>query len=146
VTYLVLRDYVERIGEALLIQLTDMDGNGAVDQARVDKATAYAEAQFNARVLGRYVPPSSPEVTPSWMKTILLDLAIYDLYKDRSEFDEGVWKVRKAAHDDAIKFLTAVNNGTAVLDLAPVEATALSEVASGTIGWSGCVKADPGWR
>lgn len=141
VAYLSKDDYLERLDESLLVQLTDRQGTGEVDDKVLGQATEYATTQFNGRVLGRYVVPAE---VPGWMKTLLLDMAIYHLFKDRSEFDEGVWKVRKVAHDDAIKFLTAVNSGDAILDLpllTPVGGDVQSFTETGTVS----VSARPIW-
>jgi phage gp36-like protein len=103
----------DRIGEAELMAETDHENTGAVNNFRVNQAIDYASGIFDAYVPTAYRRPIS--ATPM-IVSINLDLALYDLWKDKAESDEGRWKVRKAAHDDAIRLLQAIAAGKAKLD------------------------------
>ena len=51
---------------------------------------------------------------------------MFHLYKSRSTSDEGVYKVRKDAHDQAERFLKDLASGKAGLDVPTIEETATS--------------------
>lgn len=118
--YIDLQDLLDELGEDILVQLTDNEGEGEIDQARIAKAIEYAKGAFDALARTRYlIPvPSTPLV-----KSLNLDLAVFHLYKSRSTVDEGVYKIRKNANDDAIKFLTSISQGKAALDVPADEET-----------------------
>ncbi len=126
--YIGNQNIIERIGQAELILLTDNSGANVVDPERVNQAIDYASGVFDAYVPVTYLRPIS--ATPLVL-SINLDLALYDFWKDKAEMDEGKWKVRKVAHDDALKILQAINKGTAVLD-SPLVVVA-GEVAAGSV-------------
>lgn len=127
--YITRQDLLEELGEDLLIQLTDNAGTGVVDEAKVTKAIQHAQGVCDAYLRGRY---SLPVPATPMVKTINIDIAIFHLYK-RIEFDEGVYKVRKTANDDAIKLLTAINQGKAGLDVPATEETIATPATSDRI-------------
>lgn len=118
--YIELQDLLDELGEDVLVQLTDNSGTGNVDVARVAKAIEHAQGVFDAYIRARYsIPvPSTPMV-----KTLNLDLAVFHLMKSRSTMKEGVFEIKKIANDDAIKLLTAINQGKAALDVPAAEET-----------------------
>ena len=128
--YLELQDLLDELGEDTLVQLSDNDETGEINEARVSKAVQYAQGVFDAYARTRYsIPvPSTPMV-----KSINLDLAVFHLYKSRSTIDEGVYKIRKNANDEAIKLLTAINQGKASLDVPAAEETILNPASSDRI-------------
>lgn len=118
-SYINKDDLFDELGEQTLIQLTDNDESGEIDDAKIAKAISHAQGVCDAYLRTRYALPVP--ATPM-VKTINIDIAIFHLYK-RAEFDEGVYKVRKNANDDGIKLLTAINQGKAGLDVPANEET-----------------------
>lgn len=127
--YITKEDIIKRIGAEELRQLTDTDVDGNIDDDRVAQAINYAKGIFDAYVPSSYVKPIA-EATPL-VNSLNFDLAYYDFWKTKGEFDEGKWRVAKAAHDDAIRFLQAVAKGTAMLDI-PVVGPPTSDAATGS--------------
>lgn len=113
-SYITKQDLLEELGEQTLIQLTDNDESGAIDDAKITKAINHAQGVCDAYLRTRY---SLPVPATPMVATINIDIAIFHLYKGRTLSDEGVYKVRKNANDDAIKLLTAINQGKAALDV-----------------------------
>lgn len=119
--YIELQDLLDELGEDTLIQLTDNEGTGEINQNRIDKAIQYAQGVFDAYARARY---SIPVPATPMVKSLNLDMAILHLYKSRSTVTkDSVYEVRKIANDDAIKLLTAINQGKAALDVPAVEET-----------------------
>lgn len=58
------------------------------------------------------------------VKSVNSDIAIFHLYKSRSTVTrDSIYEVKKNANDDAIKLLTAINQGKAALDVPASEET-----------------------
>jgi phage gp36-like protein len=118
--YIELQDLLDELGEDSLMQLTDNDRTGEINEPRVAKAIEYAQGVVDAYLRSRY---SLPVPATPMVKKLCADLAIMHLYTGRASFDDGVYKVRKNASDDAIKLLTAINQGKAALDVPAIEET-----------------------
>ena len=103
--YATKADILELLAESELIGLTDDAGSGLVDDAVVDRAIADADATIDAYCQGRYsVPFAAP--LPPMIRSLSVDLAIYNLYSRRSVAD--VPEVRKDRRKEAVAFLTKV--------------------------------------
>lgn len=118
--YIELQDLLDELGEDVLVQLTDNEGEGEIDEVRVAKAIQYAESVFDAHARARYSIPVP--VTPL-VRSVCLDLAVFHLYKSRSTVKEGVYEIRKQANDDAVKRLLDIASGKAALDVPAAEET-----------------------
>lgn len=99
-------DILDQMDEAALIQLTDDAAAGAVDDDKVAKAIADADATIDSYCQGRYTVPLSP--VPDKVRQLSVDIAIYNLYSRR---DDTAPETRKERHKDAIRFLELVNGG-----------------------------------
>lgn len=121
--YISQQDLLDELGEATLIQLTDnaRPRANAIDETRVSKAIAFAEGTFNAYARTRYTVPVPATVM---VKAVCLDLAIYQLKRDRSSTSDASEKLRKDLYDPHINFLKALQKGTAALDVPATEETA----------------------
>ena len=119
-SYITLDDLRGELGEAKLVQLTDDDNSGEIGAQRVAKAISYAVGTFDSYARTRY---TIPVPVTERVKSTCLDLAIFHLFKARATTDEGVYKVKKNAHDAAINFLKDVQGGKAALDVPSVEET-----------------------
>ena len=118
--YITEADVLKRVGENKLVQLTDNDGSGEVNHDRVAEAIAYAEGTVESYARTRY---SLPLPATQQIKSRCLDLAIFDLYKDRATETDGIYKIRKDQHDAAIGWLKSLQKGEAALDVAAAEET-----------------------
>ncbi|MHB8772964.1 MAG: gp436 family protein [Syntrophales bacterium] len=94
------------ISEATLISLTDDDGVGAVDAAKVTAAIADADATIDSYCQARYSIPLSP--VPAKIAQISVDISVYNLYS-RSDLEMPAG--RKERNKDAIRFLEKVADG-----------------------------------
>lgn len=126
-TYATRQDLIDRFGEGELIQLTDRDGGGVIDDTVLNDALADADDEVNARLAARFTLPLAS--TPRVLVRVAADVARYYLYDDRATD-----QVRRR-YDDAIKLLTGIAQGTVNIGLdddnAPVED------AAGTVEFQG---------
>jgi len=118
--YLELQDLIDELGEYTLVQLTDDEGTGEVNETRVLKAIESAKGTFDAYARSRYSLPVP--VTP-FVKAANLDLAIFHLYKSRTSVPEGVYKVRENAYKEAMQLLKDIQSGKAGLDVPAADET-----------------------
>lgn len=112
--YATLTDLVSRFGEEQLVQLTDRNGSGLIDQNVVDQAIADAGALIDGYLSGRYPVPLSP--APAILVGYACDLARYNLFPDANLEDVNTVRIRQR---DAIKFLELVGQGKLSLGLQP---------------------------
>lgn len=106
-TYATRTDMTSRFAEEELIQLTDRNRLGQIDNVVLDRALADADAEINGYLSTRYTLPLAP--VPTVLLRLAADLARYYLYDDHAP--EQI----KQRYDDAVKFLRAVATGTAQL-------------------------------
>ena len=111
--YCIQDDILDQVDEAVLIQLTDDAGAGAVDADKVTRAIEDADGTIDAYCEGRYTIPLSP--VPDKIRQISVDIAIYNLFSRRGD---AAPEVRKDRHKEAIRFLEAVRDGKARLGAA----------------------------
>jgi phage gp36-like protein len=115
--YCVLADITaKRIPEATLIQLTDDQDTGAVDQTVVDGIIADADELIDGHLRGRYVLPLEP--VPGMVKALSVDIAVYNLYGRRSEYETPKGVAEKYAA--AMKILEKIRKGEIALGTAGV--------------------------
>ncbi len=111
--YCTLDDIKKLLPEDSLLQLTDDEGLGAVNQTRVDEAVAQADAEIDSCIGGRYGVPLS--TVPGVVKKLSVDIAIYNLYSRRVE---EMPEVRKDRHRNAVSQLKDIAKGTVSLGVA----------------------------
>jgi phage gp36-like protein len=99
--YATLQHLVERFGQQELLELTDEDGSGVIDEVRVGRALSDADAEINSYLAGRYTLPlaqSSDELV-----RLACDVARYRLYDNRAtdqvkeRYDGAIAKLRDIA-------------------------------------------------
>jgi phage gp36-like protein len=129
-SYINLQDLKDELGEGLLVQLSDNDGTGEIDTKRIDKAINAAEGEFNSYIRDRY---TLPVPATQMVKTLILDMTVYHLYKRRVSVDEGVWKVQETVYKNALKLLENINKGKAALDIPASEETITNPTSGDTI-------------
>lgn len=96
----------KRISEAWIIQLTDDENTGAVNQARVDEAIAKADATIDSKCKARYAVPFNP--IPDIISNLSADMAVYNLYARKVE---EIPKTRDDINTAAIKQLNDIRDG-----------------------------------
>ena len=107
--YSIQSDILEQMEEDVLIQLTDDDDAGVVDDDKVTRAIADADAEIDSYCGTKYDIPFS--TVPVMIRKISVDIAIYNLYARR----RGAPDDRKERYDDAISFMKDVSKGIASL-------------------------------
>lgn len=120
-SYITKQDLLEELGERKLVELTDNDRTGVVDDTVVNKAIAYAEGLFDSYARTRY---SLPVPLTEMVKSVCLDLAVYKLRRARASTQEMQDSLKKALYDPAIKLLEAIQSGKAALDVPAAEEAA----------------------
>ncbi len=107
-SYCTLTDIQNVITAASVIQLTDDEGLGSVNQGRVDAAISAADELINGFLRSRYTLPLAS--TPPVVLDLSRDIAIYKLYDRR--FAADMPDSIKAKYDNAIKLLGMIQKGT----------------------------------
>ena len=108
--YSTIDDIRALLPEDELLRLTDDEGLGSVDTARVDAAIARADADIDSYCAARYSVPVSP--VPQLLRNISVDLAVYDLY---SRTVISMPEARGRRHHDARRHLEGIAKGQATL-------------------------------
>jgi len=102
-------DILDQLDEDILIQLTDDADTGEVDDDKVSRAIADADAEIDSYCGVRHTVPFS--TVPAVILKLSVDIAIYNLYARR----KGAPEDRKTRYDNAIRFLKDVAKGLATL-------------------------------
>jgi phage gp36-like protein len=105
--YCTLADLKEQIREEDLIQLTDDESLEIINEDRINRAIADADAEIDGYCSTRFatLPFSS---VPVFIRKCSVDIAIYNLFSRR----RGAPEDRLQRYKDTIKFLSNVANGT----------------------------------
>mgnify|MGYP001585036095 CR=1 FL=1 len=104
--YSTLTDIKKLIPETAIIQLTDDENAGVVNQTRVDEAIAQADAEIDSYCGGKYSVPFA--TVPDIVKKISVDIAIYNLYSRRVE---EMPETRSDRYKNAIRQLEGIAKG-----------------------------------
>lgn len=97
-----IRDLLE---EQQLVQLTDDENTGEVNDARVDKAIADACGEIDGYLGSRYPLPLA--TVPAIVRKCAVDIAIYNLFSRIL----GAPEERRNRYKDAVAFLAKVGSG-----------------------------------
>jgi phage gp36-like protein len=108
--YCTLADVKKYIPEAAIIQLTDDDDTGEINETNVTEAIAAADAEIDAYCAGRYTVPF--ETAPDQIKKLSVDIAIYNLYKRKVE---TIPEAKKDSYNNATRMLKDLSTGKASL-------------------------------
>lgn len=103
--------YIERFGEAELLQMTDLDNDGAPDDGFLEAAIADAESEVNSYLAQRYDLPLA--VVPDVLRARAHDILRYRLFRHRPAEE-----VRQR-YEDAVSWLRRVAIGQASLGVPP---------------------------
>lgn len=103
--YSQLADIQERIPEDILLQLTDDDDTGSVDEAKVNAAITRADSEIDAWCSGRYAVPFA--TVPPIIAELSADLAAYYVYSRRQEIIPEARSERYRANQALLKAISA---------------------------------------
>jgi len=107
------------IDEARLLELTDDENLGAINQARIDEAISTAQGEVDGYLQERYDVPLSP--VPPLITGACVDVALYHLYSRRME---TLPEIRSKRYDNAVRLLLRIADGKLSLGIAvPPEET-----------------------
>lgn len=112
--YCTLDDIKKLIPEEALIQLTDDEGLGSVNQARIEEAVVQADAEIDSYCGSRYSVPF--DTVPEVVKKLSVDIAVYNLYSRRVEEAPAV---RAERYRNAIRQLEGISKGVISLGIDP---------------------------
>jgi len=107
--YCTKTDILEQLEEDVLIQLTDDEDAGIVDDDKVTRAIVDADAEIDSYCGTKYDVPFT--TAPAMIRKMSVDITIYNLYARR----RGAPEDRKERYDDAISFLKDISKGIASL-------------------------------
>jgi phage gp36-like protein len=125
--YTTLDDIGKILPEEVLVQLTDDEALGQVNQARVDEAIARADAEIDAYCGGRYAVPFS--TVPELVRTLSAEMAVYHLFGRRvQEMPEA----RRDRYRGTVRQLEAIARGAISLGVAPAPSSADSQAETST--------------
>jgi len=113
------------IPEDDLIQLTDDEDLGVVDETVVAKAISRADEMIDGYLRNRYEVPVDP--VPGVLNTIAIDLVVYFLYGHRPHIETPA-RVEKS-YNDARSDLQKIQNGNLLLGIEDVESTGKAETS-----------------
>ncbi|PHS48758.1 MAG: hypothetical protein COB05_04410 [Marinobacter sp.] len=101
--YCSAQDMIDRFGERELIELTDRDHTGVVDQTVIRQAIQDATAEVDGYLAGRYqLPLSQP---PLVLVRVCCDIARFLLY------DDNLPEVVEKRHKSVVDLLRQVSSG-----------------------------------
>ncbi len=103
--YCTKTDILDQMDEEVLIALTDDDDTGLVDDTKVTKAIADADAEIDSYCGVRYSVPFA--TVTGIIRKLSVEFAIYNLYARR----KGVPDDRKERYDNGTRFLRDVSKG-----------------------------------
>lgn len=102
-------DLISRYGEDEILSLTDDQGTGAIDAAKVTQAIGDASATIDGYLAGRYQLPLA--TVPAVLNRLAAEIARYFLW------DNGASEPIQKRFDDAVIYLVSVSKGTVALGL-----------------------------
>jgi phage gp36-like protein len=106
VAYSTQDDILDQLDEAVLIRLTDDEGTGSVNTARVDQAIADADAEIDGYLGARHPVPLDP--VPANIHKYSVDIAVYNLFSRKRDTAP---EIRKERYKAAIRYLEGVAEG-----------------------------------
>lgn len=112
-TYCNLDNIKQVISEAELIQMTDDNNTGVINENIVNSAISYAETTINGYISSRYSLPLAE--TPELIKTFAIDLSIYRLHSRRFMLDMP--ESLEVRYKNVIRELEKIQKGTISLNI-----------------------------
>jgi phage gp36-like protein len=122
--YSTKNDILNQIDEETLIELTDDDKTGVVNETVLNANITDADSEINSYLEGNYTIPLSP--VPARIRSISVDITIYNLYSRR---DDTIPEIRKERYENAMKYLEAVSKGEINLGTSAIQPTTTPDTA-----------------
>lgn len=110
--YCTLADIKNAISEEVIIQLTDDNNLGVINEDNVNQAIQTADAEIDGYCAAKYAVPLNP--APPIIKGLSTEIAVYYLYKRRMAPE----KIEKA-YDKAVGRLKDISRGLLTLGVDP---------------------------
>lgn len=127
--YCTLEDLLKQVSEGVLIELTDDEGLGAVNQERVDRAVEDAAALIDSYASARYPTPLDP--VPGVLRKIAVDIALYNLFARRGYDEDSADKAVLDRHKAALAFLQHLSKGLVSIGVSQPPAEGGAAIQSG---------------
>jgi phage gp36-like protein len=118
-------DMVSRFGDKEVIQITDRDLNGVIDDAVLQRGLTSADAEISGYLAGRYALPFA--VVPQMLVDYACDIARYRLTGTEVTCTPDI----EARYHQAVKYLTLVGQGKISLGIDTAGAVVGGPVATG---------------
>ncbi|MDI3480794.1 MAG: hypothetical protein PWQ97_449 [Tepidanaerobacteraceae bacterium] len=128
--YCTLDDIKNQVPEDVLIDLTDDNGTGAINETIVDKAIIDAQEEIDVYASKLYTVPFNP--VPGIIKKLAVDIAVYNLFSRRGFDQESADSVILQRYKSAIKLLENLSVGTATIGTPPSSPPARTVYIEGT--------------
>jgi len=107
--YCTRQDLVDRIGEDLLTEISDLERHGQVGEDRVTQAIDAASAEIDSYAMQRYPVPFSP--VPAMVKQTAVTIAVFKLFASHGFATESADKVHADAYKAAVDWLKLLGKG-----------------------------------
>jgi len=107
-------DILKQLAESALIELTDDEGTGSVNDDVVNRAIADSDATIEAYCARRYKIPLSS--VPDKVRQVGVDIDIYNLYSRKGDV---IPDLRNDRYKEAIRLLEKISEGKISLGLQP---------------------------
>jgi phage gp36-like protein len=113
----------------VIINLTDDEGNGVIDESKVEEAIKSSSSEIDGYVQMRYPLPLSP--IPPILTKLSADIAVYNLFSRRGFEESTADKVIVDRYKNAIRFLEKVAVGSIRLGAEAPKQDATVDIQSG---------------
>lgn len=112
--YSTKEDLLKQISKERLVELTDDEATGEIQEAPITKAIQDSDGEIDSYCSKKYAVPFDP--VPDVINKLSIDISLYNLYSRRQNLSNEVITKR---YDDAIKFLKDVAKGQAEITDSP---------------------------
>jgi phage gp36-like protein len=114
--YCTVSDLINAMRRLPLVQLTDDEKIGEVNEDRVNAAVMRAEALIDSYCAARYAIPFVDGAVPEVIRSLSISITVFNLYQ-RNDLDIPD-KIR-AGYDDAVARLKDISRGVSSLGVTP---------------------------
>lgn len=111
--YCTRQDLVDRIGEGLLTEVSDLERTGVASEARVQQACEDSTAEIDSAVAERYTTPLAP--VPVLIRSLCVDLAVSRLFAARGYNKDSADSTHADAAKNARDLLILIARGQRLL-------------------------------
>lgn len=131
-SYCTRQDVVDRIGEPMLVELTDLEREGVVNEQRLAAAISDADAEIDSYARARYDVPLSP--VPAVVCAVAVDLVVFRLFSNRGFSKASADETVVDKHKAAVAWLQRLGAGQVTLGVTrPEKDQGATVVAAGRV-------------